>query len=107
MTLVLLSVFPVLAISGAFIAKIFASLSTKGQVSHLLVTHRGFVVIHHDFVVNGFGSTKAAYAEAGSVAEEVFSSIRTVAAFGGEKREVKRYKKKLEEAFKTGVSKVQ
>ena len=28
----------------------------------------------------------AAYAKAGSVAEEVFSSIRTVAAFGGEKK---------------------
>ena len=29
-----------------------------------------------------------AYAAAGSVAEEVLSSIRTVAAFGGEKKEV-------------------
>jgi len=36
----------------------------------------------------------------------VFSSIRTVVAFGGEKREVKRYKKKLKEAFNAGVSKV-
>ena len=32
-----------------------------------------------------------AYATAGSVAEEVLSSIRTVAAFGGEKKEVERY----------------
>ena len=31
-----------------------------------------------------------AYAEAGSVAEEVLSSIRTVAAFGSEKRETER-----------------
>lgn len=31
-----------------------------------------------------------AYAKAGSVADEVISSIRTVAAFGGEKREVER-----------------
>lgn len=31
-----------------------------------------------------------AYAKAGSVAEEVFSSIRTVAAFGGEKKEIAR-----------------
>ena len=29
-----------------------------------------------------------AYASAGAVAEEVLSSIRTVAAFGGEKKEV-------------------
>ena len=32
-----------------------------------------------------------AYAKAGSVAVEVLSSIRTVAAFGGEKKEIKRY----------------
>jgi hypothetical protein len=31
-----------------------------------------------------------AYAKAGGVAEEVISSIRTVAAFGGEEKEVKR-----------------
>lgn len=31
-----------------------------------------------------------AYASAGSVAEEVLSSIRTVAAFGGEQKEVER-----------------
>lgn len=33
-----------------------------------------------------------AYAKAGSIAEEVLSSIRTVAAFGGEKKEIVRYK---------------
>ena len=32
-----------------------------------------------------------AYAKAGSIAVEVLSSIRTVAAFGGEKKEIKRY----------------
>lgn len=32
-----------------------------------------------------------AYAKAGAVADEVLSSIRTVAAFGGEKKEVARY----------------
>ena len=31
-----------------------------------------------------------AYAKAGAVAEEVLSSMRTVAAFGGEKRESQR-----------------
>lgn len=30
------------------------------------------------------------YAKAGSVAEEVLSSIRTVVAFGGEKKEIER-----------------
>lgn len=32
-----------------------------------------------------------AYAKAGSVAEEVLSSMRTVAAFGGEEKETERY----------------
>jgi len=31
------------------------------------------------------------YAEAGSIAEEVFTSIRTVAAFGLEKQGISRY----------------
>ena len=34
-----------------------------------------------------------AYAKAGAVAEEVISSIRTVAAFNGQEKEIKRYKK--------------
>lgn len=33
---------------------------------------------------------QAAYAKAGAVAEEVLSSIRTVFAFGGQKKEIKR-----------------
>ncbi|KAK4873208.1 hypothetical protein RN001_015237 [Aquatica leii] len=36
-----------------------------------------------------------AYGAAGAVAEEVFSAIRTVTAFGGEKKEEKRYNKSL------------
>jgi len=31
------------------------------------------------------------YAKAGAVADEVLSSIRTVAAFGGEEKETERY----------------
>uniref|UniRef100_A0A8C2QQ54 Bile salt export pump n=1 Tax=Capra hircus TaxID=9925 RepID=A0A8C2QQ54_CAPHI len=44
-----------------------------------------------------------AYAKAGSVADEVISSIRTVAAFGGEKKEVERYEKNL--VFRWGIRK--
>ena len=33
-----------------------------------------------------------AYAGAGNVAEEVLSSIRTVAAFGGEEKEIERFR---------------
>ena len=35
------------------------------------------------------------YGKAGAIAEEVLSSIRTVIAFGGEEREIKRYSKQL------------
>lgn len=45
------------------------------------------------------------YAAAGSIAEQVFSGIRTVVAFGGEKRELTRYKNKLNDAYKIGVKK--
>ena len=42
---------------------------------------------------------------AGNIAEEVLSSIRTVAAFGGEEKEVARYNKNLVEAANIGVKK--
>lgn len=46
-----------------------------------------------------------AYAKAGSVADEVLSSIRTVAAFGGENKEVERYEKNLVSAQHWGIRK--
>ena len=45
------------------------------------------------------------YAGAGAVAEEVLSSIRTVFAFSGEKKEVKRYNLKLKMASRLGLKK--
>ncbi|XP_076472534.1 ATP-dependent translocase ABCB1-like [Babylonia areolata] len=48
---------------------------------------------------------QAAYAKAGAVAEEVFSSIRTVITFGGWRQEMKRYRARLEESQKIGVKK--
>uniref|UniRef100_A0A6J0T9D9 Bile salt export pump n=1 Tax=Pogona vitticeps TaxID=103695 RepID=A0A6J0T9D9_9SAUR len=46
-----------------------------------------------------------AYAKAGTVADEVLSSVRTVAAFGGEKKEVERYDKNLVFAQNWGIRK--
>uniref|UniRef100_A0A8C0G1Z5 Bile salt export pump n=1 Tax=Chelonoidis abingdonii TaxID=106734 RepID=A0A8C0G1Z5_CHEAB len=46
-----------------------------------------------------------AYAKAGAVADEVLSSIRTVAAFGGERKEVERYDKNLVFAQRWGIRK--
>ncbi|NXG48837.1 ABCBB protein, partial [Psilopogon haemacephalus] len=51
------------------------------------------------------GRELQAYAKAGAVADEVLSSIRTVAAFGGEKKEVERYDKNLVFAQHWGIRK--
>nr|XP_046260734.1 bile salt export pump isoform X3 [Scatophagus argus] len=51
------------------------------------------------------GRELKAYAKAGAVADEVLSSIRTVAAFGGEEKETERYDRNLAEAQSWGVKK--
>uniref|UniRef100_A0A8B9KNC5 ATP-binding cassette, sub-family B (MDR/TAP), member 11b n=1 Tax=Astyanax mexicanus TaxID=7994 RepID=A0A8B9KNC5_ASTMX len=51
------------------------------------------------------GRELQAYAKAGAVADEVLSSIRTVAAFGGEKKEVERYDHNLISAQRWGIRK--
>ncbi|KAF6726718.1 Bile salt export pump [Oryzias melastigma] len=51
------------------------------------------------------GRELKAYAKAGAVADEVLSSIRTVAAFGGEEKEAERYDRNLVEAQNWGVKK--
>ncbi|KJE91891.1 ATP-binding cassette sub-family B member 11 [Capsaspora owczarzaki ATCC 30864] len=76
LALVLLSVMPLLIIAAAVIGKVVMSITIRGQ---------------------------QAYAEAGAVAEETFSSIRTVAALGGESREIARYHTRLQAALKSGL----
>uniref|UniRef100_A0A671PPU5 Bile salt export pump n=1 Tax=Sinocyclocheilus anshuiensis TaxID=1608454 RepID=A0A671PPU5_9TELE len=51
------------------------------------------------------GMELQAYAKAGAVADEVLSSVRTVAAFGGEKKEVERYDRNLVSAQRWGIRK--
>ncbi|XP_076880833.1 bile salt export pump [Brachyhypopomus gauderio] len=57
------------------------------------------------FVSKLTGRELQAYAKAGAVADEVLSSIRTVAAFGGEKKEVQRYDHNLISAQRWGIRK--
>ncbi|CAI4228223.1 unnamed protein product [Auanema sp. JU1783] len=45
------------------------------------------------------------YAVAGGIAEETFSSVRTVLAFNGHRRELKRFEEALENGRKTGIVK--
>ncbi len=47
-------------------------------------------------------ASQTSYAKAGCIAEEVLSSIRTVASFGGERYEIGRYSHHLEDARKSG-----
>lgn len=76
LTLVILSVFPLLGISTGIIAKVQSSLTSVEMKE---------------------------YAKAGSIAEEVISAIRTVVAFGGEAKEVERYDANLVHARRAGV----
>ncbi|XP_005876199.1 PREDICTED: multidrug resistance protein 1 [Myotis brandtii] len=78
LTLVILAVSPVLGLSAAIWAKILSSFTDKELF---------------------------AYAKAGAVAEEVLAAIRTVIAFGGQKKELERYNKNLEEAKRIGIRK--
>ncbi|KAM6451004.1 ATP-dependent translocase ABCB1 [Liasis olivaceus] len=78
LTLVILAVSPVLGISAAVWAKILSAFTNQEL---------------------------AAYAKAGSVAEEVLGAIRTVIAFGGQKKEIERYYKNLEDAKNIGIRK--
>ncbi|XP_075683762.1 ATP-dependent translocase ABCB1-like [Rhinoderma darwinii] len=78
LTLVILAISPVMGLSAAIWAKILSAFTNKEL---------------------------SAYAKAGAVAEEVLSAIRTVIAFGGQDKEIKRYEKNLEDAKKIGIKK--
>ncbi|KAF7259544.1 hypothetical protein EG68_02803 [Paragonimus skrjabini miyazakii] len=52
-----------------------------------------------------FGKELAAYSKASAIAGEVISSIRTVVAFGGERKELRRYTEELTTAESVGIKK--
>jgi len=78
LTLLLLGFTPFMAIAGAVLGKLTAAFTSQEQKE---------------------------YASAGAIAEEVLSSFRTVATFGGERREIERYNLKLKDAKKLGTKK--
>ncbi|CAG2221419.1 ABCB1 [Mytilus edulis] len=78
MTLVMMSLTPLLAILGGYFSALMQNFAKREQ---------------------------ALYADAGSVAEEVISCMRTVVSFNGQKQEVKRYGKSLEETKQIGIKK--
>ncbi|XP_043813018.1 ABC transporter B family member 13 isoform X2 [Manihot esculenta] len=75
LTLLTLAVVPLIAIAGGAYTIIMSTLSEKGE---------------------------AAYAEAGKVADEVISQIRTVYSFVGEDRAIEAYSRSLKNALKLG-----
>ncbi|XP_075414576.1 phosphatidylcholine translocator ABCB4 [Tenrec ecaudatus] len=78
LTLVIMAISPILGLSAAVWAKILSAFTDKEL---------------------------AAYAKAGAVAEEALGAVRTVIAFGGQKKELERYQKHLENAKKIGIKK--
>ena len=78
MALVILAVLPVLAVSG-YLWFYVTTAFTKSELD--------------------------AYAEAGGIAEEVLSGVRTVTAFTAQQEEVKRYTVPLKDAEKAGTKK--
>ncbi|KAA8537503.1 hypothetical protein F0562_027111 [Nyssa sinensis] len=75
LTLLTLAVVPLIAVAGGAYTVIMSTLSEKGE---------------------------AAYAEAGKVAEEVISQVRTVYSFVGEDKAVEAYSRSLKNALKLG-----
>ncbi|GJJ68166.1 ATP-binding cassette, subfamily B (MDR/TAP), member 1 [Entomortierella parvispora] len=78
MSLVLFTAVPLMAVTGALMAKYSTETSSDGQDS---------------------------YAVAGGYAEQAIGSIRTVVAFDGQKRELKKFEEVLKDAYKSGVKK--
>ncbi|KAG0052311.1 Multidrug resistance protein 1 [Gryganskiella cystojenkinii] len=78
MSLVLLTAVPLMALTGALMAKYSTETSSDGQDS---------------------------YAVAGGYAEQAIGSIRTVVAFDGQKRELAKFEFVLKDAYKAGVKK--
>ena len=78
LSLVILAFGPILGICGGIFAKLTAESTEDGT---------------------------DAYGEAGAIAQETLSLIKTVHAFGGQQEEARRYDSKLNKAFKSGVVK--
>ena len=76
LTLVILSMMPLMVIFGGMAAKVQTSMAEKEM---------------------------EAYGQAGAIAEEALSAVRTVVAFGGQEKEIERYDKKLESAQSKGI----
>jgi ATP-binding cassette subfamily B (MDR/TAP) protein 1 len=78
LTLVILSTTPLILVAAGMFGYVLSQAATRGQ---------------------------KAYGEAGAHAQEVFTGIRTVAAFQAEEREISKYNKMVEQAMQVGFVK--
>ncbi|XP_075868533.1 ATP-dependent translocase ABCB1-like [Nelusetta ayraudi] len=62
-------------------------------------------IINNQMLARITAQEQTAYAKAGAVAEEALSAVRTVFAFSGQKKEIKKYHKNLEKAKDMGIKK--
>ncbi|WCJ23196.1 ABC transporter B family member 11 [Euphorbia peplus] len=76
LTLAMLSLIPLIVISGAIMNKLVGKLASRGQTSYSL---------------------------AANIVEQTIGSIRTVASFTGEKQAIAKYNKSLSKAYESGV----
>ena len=86
----------------AAISCLFTSLTPSFNIPSLLLAVAAFM---SKFTVESASDGQGAYAKAGGIAEQAFSSIRTVVAFGGQKRETASYVKHLDSAYQAGAKK--
>ena len=100
-TLLLLAFTPFLVITGAVLSKVREDAYERMVHRLLTLLHEltpadspslscAHTHTHTQLVASFTNKAQKQYAGAGAVAEEVLSSIRTVAAFGGEGREIQR-----------------
>ena len=81
---------------GWKLALVTLSLSPLLAVAAFLMVKVAFTQAQHE---------TEAYSKAGAIAQEVIIAIRTVAAFGGQEREVERYSANLQDAQRVGTKK--
>merc|ERR1719295_1419289 len=93
--------------TGTFILSIIVAFVYGWDLTLVIMSMIPFMVIFGGMatkVQSSFAEKEMeAYGKAGAIAEEVLSGVRTVVAFGGEEKEIKRYEENLQGAKKSGI----
>lgn len=96
--------FIVTFIVGIVVAFVYSALLTLVilSVAPLLMASG---IVFGKFAAENTGEGQGAYAQAGEIATEVIGLIRTVTAFNGQESEARRFEKELDTAYKAGKRK--